>query len=73
MSVGNPEMLNAATTADGPGMGLMAKGRAYYHQFSTSKFPGSEMPGVPASVTKAMFSQWLGCLIISLIYAGELC
>lgn len=52
--VGWPEAARAATRAQGPGMGHTGIPRAAH--WATSSSPGSEMAGIPASVTRAQFS-----------------
>ncbi len=48
-SVGNAETMSAAIAADGPGMA--STGTPAVTQAATSRSPGSEMAGVPASLT----------------------
>src|SRR5262245_16698566 len=50
-SAGTPAAESAAATADGPGTGTTSMPAARASR--TSRKPGSEMPGVPASVTRA--------------------
>jgi hypothetical protein len=49
--VGSPDTDSAATAALGPGTGTTASPSARASR--TSRYPGSEMPGVPASDTRA--------------------
>src|SRR5260221_4605633 len=49
----NPETDNAAVTLDGPGIGTILISLEF--KKSMSSLPGSAIPGVPASVTKARF------------------
>ena len=52
--VGWPEAARAATRAQGPGMDTTST-PAWAHR-ATNSSPGSEMAGVPASVTRAQLS-----------------
>ena len=52
--VGWPEAASAVTTAQGPGMGTTGMFSAAH--WATSSSPGSEMAGIPASVTRAQLS-----------------
>jgi hypothetical protein len=49
LSVGSPETASAVVTADGPGRAVTLMPAAA--AAATSRYPGSLMPGVPASVT----------------------
>ena len=50
-------------TADGPG--ITTKGRPFFMTVFTSKYPGSEIKGVPDSDTKAIFFPSFNQSIIS--------
>ena len=50
--MGNPDTLIAAVKDDGPGMGITFI--ESFRAFFTSKYPGSEIRGVPASVISAI-------------------
>lgn len=50
-SVFNPEMLNAVIRAVGPGIGISSISSSIALPMTTA--PGSEIPGVPASVISA--------------------
>ena len=52
--VGWPEAARAVTRAQGPGM--VTTGMPCWAHRATSSSPGSEMAGIPASVTRAQFS-----------------
>src|SRR5262245_19104224 len=52
-SVGSPEITSAVTAADGPGT-TSTSIPASTHA-ATSRYPGSDSPGLPASVTTATF------------------
>ena len=52
--VGWPEAARAVTRAHGPGMGVTVTPWAAHR--ATSSSPGSEMAGIPASVTRAQLS-----------------
>ncbi len=54
MSVGRPEMARAVVTADGPGMGTTSKPLSMVALINS--YPGSDMPGIPASETSATSS-----------------
>jgi hypothetical protein len=54
LSVGNPEIDNAAVTAAGPGIGIILQSPPLMLKTSSiNLLPGSDIPGVPASVISA--------------------
>ena len=70
-SVGSPDETNAARKADGPGTDSTVESIAIASR--TSLYAGSEMPGVPASVTTARFFPEVKCLINFGILENLLC
>jgi hypothetical protein len=51
--VGSPETASAVVTADGPGTAVTRTPAAT--AAATTRYPGSLMPGIPASVTTSTF------------------
>ena len=63
-SVGKPEFTNAGTNAVGPGRVSIVI--FFNTQVCTNKYPGSEIPGVPASEINATFlPSKMSCAIFS--------
>lgn len=70
-SVGSPEAANAARIADGPGTGTTAKPSSI--AALTTRYPGSETRGVPASLTRATDSPARRFATISAERTASLC
>ena len=70
-SVGKPETLNAAKRADAPGTGITAI--SLLKATFTSRYPGSDTKGVPASETSATVSPDFRRLIIPGVTRSALC
>ena len=70
-SVGNPEALRAAKSADAPGTGITVKFSSMVAL--TNRYPGSETRGVPASETSATISPDFKRSMISEVALSALC
>ena len=68
---GRPLITKAVREAEGPGS--TSKGRPFFMKAATSRSPGSDMPGSPASDTKAIASPSATRPAISSALPSSLC
>ena len=67
----NPEHINAFISAHAPGIGIISI--LFSIAFFTISSPGSDIPGVPASVTRAIFSPFFNLSINTSDFTSSLC
>ena len=68
-----PQIDKAATTLDGPGTEMIFNSGICVKSISINSFPGSLIPGVPASVTRARFYPSFKRFKMSCVFVKELC
>lgn len=67
----NPDAINAFIAAQAPGIGIISI--SFFIAFLTISSPGSDIPGVPASETIAIFSPFRTLLINILLFTFSFC
>ena len=73
LSIGHPATEAAAVRAEGPGIGTIVKSFNCLIAKSINLLPGSDIPGVPASLIRARFLPCFNNARIDSILAGPEC
>ncbi len=71
LEVGSPDMLKEEVAAQGPG--IVSISISFSQASFMSLYPGSEIPGVPASETSAIFFPFSNSLASSIDFSVSLC